>query len=327
MVHRPDSLGAASIRTASHDSSKFFAAPFLVHSSDSSRVGFIPAGEFPPVRKQQIDWGRFWISNGILVAAIGLLHVYQLNAWWANQRVGFHVIDDVDYKANFDKFGHTFGAYYSSHFFDEAFSWSGFDSAQSQTLGATCGALWELYVEIEDGFARDWGFSRGDALSDFIGAGFFLLRNRTPYLRNLEYKWTYFPSQQFLHGAPDIPGQTLNAIEDYGGQSYWLSFNIDGMLPESARGIWPKWLNLALGVGGWNLDARTPQGYNDFAPRRKAYYISLDYDIGRLIPESSIGIINFIRRGLDYWHLPAPAFRISPDPRFFILFPLQMSIG
>ena len=274
----------------------------------------------------QIDWGRFWIADGVLASSIILLHIYQLNAWWANQRTTFHVIDDVDYKANFDKFGHTFGAYYAAHFFGEAFNWSGFDSTQSDVLGATCGALWELYIEIEDGFARDWGFSRGDALSDLTGASFYLLRNRIPFMRNFEYKWTYFPSQQLLQNRPDIPGQTLNFIEDYGGQSYWLTMNVHGVLPDALKPYWPEWLNLAGGVAGWNLDATT-NGQNDFSKRQKAWYIGLDYDIGQLIPESSIGILNFIRRGLDYWHFPAPAFRISPDPRFFILFPFRMSIG
>jgi hypothetical protein len=313
---------------AEHDTTIFFPAFGTRGVVDTTKLGtdgIKSYGRSPG--HSQVDWTKFGIASGSLILAIGALHVYQLNAWWANQRTTFHVIDDVDYKANFDKAGHTFGAYYSSHFFGEAFNWSGFDSAQSDALAATCGLLWELYVEIEDGYARDWGFSRGDAISDFSGAGFYLLRNRIPYLRNLEYKWTYFPSQQLLENKPDIPGQSLNFIEDYGGQSYWLSMNIHGMLPEAAKPYWPEWLNLAVGVAGWNLDARTPDGYNDFSKRKKAWLIALDYDIGRLIPESDIGIINFIRRGLDYWHFPAPAYRIYPEPRFYILFPFRMSIG
>jgi hypothetical protein len=97
------------------DSGHFIPA-FTKHSIDSSTA----AGEYgnnPAVRhRPQIDWGRFWIADGILAASIGLLHVYQANSWWKDQRIKFHVIDDVDYKANFDKFGHTFGAYYAAHF-------------------------------------------------------------------------------------------------------------------------------------------------------------------------------------------------------------------
>ena len=264
-----------------------------------------------------------------LAGAITALHIYQYHSWWANQRVGFHVIEDPSYQADFDKVGHTFGAYYSAHFFDEAFHWTGMDSAQSTAFGALCGVIWEYYVETEDGFARDWGFSRGDAKSDLVGATFYLLRNRVPFLRNFNFKWFYVPTDKFLKNKPDIPGQTINFIEDYGGQSYYLTMDIHSMLPETMKSYFPKWLNLALGVGGYNINSvnlNTSLG-DAFIYRKKAFYISLDYDIEKIFPESEIAFLNFLRRTFNYWHFPAPAFRIYPDPRFFILFPIQMSIG
>jgi hypothetical protein len=280
----------------------------LLASTDSARV------------KPGIDWTRIGIATGSLAVAVGALHIYQMNAWWKNDRGPFHVIEDPEYMANFDKAGHTFGAYYSSHFFQEAYEWAGMDSAQSDVLGALSGVFWEFYVEIEDGFATQWGFSRGDAKADIAGASFFLLRNRVPFLRNFNYKWAYFPSQKYIKNQPDIPGQTLNFIEDYGGQSYWMSMDVNGMLPEVAKAYWPKWLKLAVGVAGYNIDVR------DFSKRKKAWLVALDYDLGSLIPESSSGFLNFVRRGLNYWHFPAPAYRFYPDPRFFVLFPLQMTL-
>jgi hypothetical protein len=264
-----------------------------------------------------------------LGAAITALHIYQYNSWWKNQRVPFHVIEDPSYQANFDKAGHIFGAYYSSHFFDEAFTWTGMDSATSTLFGALCGAIWEYYVEIEDGFAASWGFSRGDAKSDLIGATFFLVRNRIPFMRNFNYKWFYIPTDKLLKNQPDIPGQSVNFIEDYGGQSYYLTMDIHGMLPESMKPYWPSWLNLALGAGGYNINSVNLDWRlgDAFIYRKVAWYISLDYDMEKLIPESSIPFLNFIRRGLNYWHFPAPAYRFTPNPRFYILFPFQMSIG
>jgi hypothetical protein len=277
--------------------------------------------------KKTLDWNRVGIAAGGLAVAITGLHIYQLNAWWANQRTGFHVIEDADYQAEFDKFGHTFGAYYSAHFFDEAYTWAGLDSAQSTLLAAFSGALWEFYVEIEDGFARDWGFSRGDAKSDITGATFFLLRNRIPFLRNFEYKWSYFPSEKYLQNKPDIPGQTLNFIEDYGGQSYWMSMNIHGMLPDGLKEYWPSWLNVAVGCSGAFLDPLDLNSPNIFDLRHKSWLISLDYDFSKIFPATDCGIWEFIKRGLDYWHFPAPAYRFYPDHRFFVLFPFQMTIG
>ena len=191
------------------------------------------------------------------------------------------------------------------------------DSSQATIFGALCGALYEFYVETEDGKAVRWGFSPGDVKADIAGAAFFLLRNRIDFLRNFQYKWFYYPSGE---AQPD-DNIKYNPIDDYGGQSYWLAADIHRMLPENLKSYWPKWLNIAAGIGGWNLRS------DQYALRQKAYYIGLDYDLEKIIPESDIGILNFIRRGLSYWHFPAPAYRISPDPRFFILFPFRMSIG
>lgn len=271
---------------------------------------------------QDIDWGRFGIATGVLAASVTGLHILQYNSWWANQRGPFHVEDDPGYEHNFDKYGHAFGGYYTSHFFYEAYSWTGMDSSQATLLAAICGAMYEFYVEIEDGYAKDWGFSPGDAKADIAGAVFYVLRNRIDFLRNFQYKWFYYPSGE----KPYTKDQTINPLDDYGGQSYWMTVDIHRMLPETAKKYWPNWLNLAVGVSRLFLafDSTSTDFFNQ---RKTAYYIGLDFDLEKLIPESSNGIINFIRRGLSYWHFPAPAYRISPDPRFFILFPLKMTIG
>ena len=276
------------------------------------------------------DWTRIGITAGGLTSAITALHIYQLNAWWANQRGKFHVIEDAEYQANFDKAGHLFGACYSSYFFDEAYRWAGVDTAQSALLGALCGAVWEFYVEIEDGFAGDWGFSRGDAKSDITGAMFYLMNRRIPFLRNFEYKWSYWPSSKLLNNNPDIPGQTMNIIEDYTGQSYWLSMDLHSALKDlGIENPWPKWLRVALGASGAGLgplDLHSPTG-DEFDLRHIQWMISLDYDLGELIPHTDIGFLDFLRRALNYWHMPAPAWEFSPEHHFYVLFPFSLKIG
>lgn len=295
---------------------------------DSQLVALTPPPEPPEVNlRSEIDWNRFGIAAGVLSSSIVGIHIIQYNSWWKDQRGPFHIVYDADYKANFDKIGHGFASYYAAHFFREAYAWSGFGDGQATLLGAVSASLFEFYVEIEDGFARQWGFSPGDAIANIAGSAFFVLRNRVPIMQNFQYKWSYFPSKQLLDNRPDIPGQGLNPIDDYGGQYYWGVANINGLLPKRWQGAVPDWLGLAFGVGGDNLDAKEVPGPKPFANRKLAFYIGLDYDLAKLIPESDIGILNFIRRALEYWHFPAPAFRLRPDPRFFILFPLRMSIG
>ena len=265
------------------------------------------------------DMGRIALTGGGLVGGITALHIYQSNAWWSADRSPFHVIEDASYQSEFDKVGHMFGAYYSSFFFDQGYQWCGLDSAQSSLLGALSGALWEFYIETEDGFASAWGFSRGDAKSDITGAAFYLLNQRVPLLRNFRYKWFYFPTSKLTQNQPDIPGQSVTFIEDYGGQTYYLRGDVHAMLPESMKPYWPSWLNLAVAVSGYNINEI------GFDNRHKAWYLSLDYDMDKLIPESSYGFLNFLRRGLGYWHFPAPALRLYPTPKFFLTFPISIT--
>jgi hypothetical protein len=276
-----------------------------------------------------VDWGRVGLAAGSLALGITALHIYQLNAWWANERTDFHVIEDDDYQHNFDKAGHMFGGYYSSYFFDQAYRWAGLDTTQSALFGALSGALWEFYVEIEDGFASGWGFSRGDAKADIAGASLYLLNQRVPFLRYFKYKWSYFPSEKYLKDQPDLPGEKLNFIEDYTGQSYWMTMDVHSMLKDAGiQPIWPRWLNLAVGISGSGLgpiDLRP--GHDPYDLHYLTWLVSLDYDFSKIIPESSSGFWNFIRRSLDYWHFPAPAWEFAPQHRFFVLFPLQMTIG
>src|ERR1700733_11658053 len=95
-----------------------------------------------------LNWGRVAGTVGGLTATITAIHIYQNNAWWANSRTGFHVIEDADYQADYDKCGHMFGAEYSSYVFDQAYRWAGLDTLQANVFGALSGALWEYYVEI-----------------------------------------------------------------------------------------------------------------------------------------------------------------------------------
>ena len=219
-----------------------------------------------------------------------------------------------------------FGAYYSSFFFDQAYKWAGMDSAQSALTGAISGALWEFYVEIEDGYAGAWGFSRGDAKSDITGAAFYLLNQRLPVLKDFRYKWFYFPTSKLTSNQPDIPGQSVTFIEDYGGQTYYLRADIHSMLPDNMKPYWPSWLNLAVAVSGYDINSVDLASGNVFDMRHKAWYISLDYDIDKIFPESSIGILNFLRQSWGYWHFPAPAFRFYLNQHFFLTFPVSFSI-
>ena len=63
------------------------------------------------------------------------------------------------------------------------------------------GALFELYVEFEDGFARDWGFSPGDAYADVVGAAWPVVQHYVPAAAHFQPKFSYYPSKAFRDGT------------------------------------------------------------------------------------------------------------------------------
>lgn len=72
-----------------------------------------------------------------------------------------------------------------------------------------------LGIEVSDGLSEGYGFSYQDALIDLAGAGFSVLRNRFPELKNkVDFRLEYFPS-----GNKEI----YDFGTDYMGQKYLLA--------------------------------------------------------------------------------------------------------
>lgn len=264
------------------------------------------------------------IAGGLFTSAVIGLHVYQANAWWKDDRGPFHFVDDWGENLQNDKFGHFFGAYFISYLNREALLQSGFSDRSAHNLGSLLGLLYQLYVETEDGYAKVWGFSPSDAYADVAGAGYFFLQRYIPVLQNFHEKWTYWPSQ-FL-GTGSIPGQKRTFIDDYQGQSYWWSVDIWNLLPSSAQAWYPQWLQLSAGYIAKKYKTYE-QGIDNDLPDTREVYIGLDYSLPNLIPRTSYPFVNWIVQTLDNIHFPAPALRLSPTPKFFLLYPIRLRIA
>jgi hypothetical protein len=235
---------------------------------------------------------------------MAVIHVYQKNAWWSGQRRSFHVVNDWEYALNIDKIGHFYGANLISNLFSSSLQWAGIESKKSLIYGALLGSIFGLYVEFEDGFATDWGFSPGDAGADLLGAWYPVAQEYFPILKNFNFKWSYIPTSQLKSGKKKI------FIDDHEGQTMWLSISVVNFLPEKIRKFYPVFLNLALGYGVRDLDGRGG-GVREF-------YISLDYDLEKLPGDGWLW--GLIKKNLNYIHLPAPAIRLTPKFAFFGLF-------
>lgn len=245
-----------------------------------------------------VQWGRAAAVGGVLTALVTGIHIYQQNAWWKDQRTSFHFVNDPEYALNVDKAGHVLGGAFGSFLGQKSLEWSGFSRDASVWGGFAMGALFELYVEFEDGFARDWGFSPGDAIADVAGALWPVAQAYVPYAEHVQPKFSYWPSKALRDGT-----HKGNAIDDYEGQTYWLGLHVEGLLPSSLKPYWPDWLGIAVGVSIRDME--------QWDNRTRNIILALDYDMTKLPGDG--WFLHALKQALNYIHFPAPAIRISPN--------------
>jgi len=254
-----------------------------------------PADTVDHSGSQLIPWRVAIVAGGtagIIVAA----HLQNYDSWWKGVRGPFHLSVDDGYPLGADKCGHFLFSNDAADLVGRSFAWSGIDRPRALLYGAGVAFAFQLYVEIEDGFHPDLGFSPGDILADGVGACYPLLQDELPVFGAISPKWSAEQSTRYQQGA------YRTIFDDYESQNYWLSVNIDGILGESAPSYIPSWLNVAFGYGVTNLDLH---GGGD-----REFYVGLDVDVNKLPGDSDI--LKSIKHLLNYIHVPAPTIRLTP---------------
>ncbi len=268
-----------------------------------------------PNSKSSFDFVPATITVGITTAACTGLYLYQKNAWWSNNRSSFHIQEDGDYSLRADKLGHFYGGYVVSYLFGEGMIASGLNLRTAHALGTLGGLLYQTFVEIQDGYGSNWGFSPSDAISNYLGAWYYLALNEIPFLQNFTPKVQFVPSRW----AGDLPMKHETAVfDDYHSMTYHLSIELDNILPNALRNILPDWLNLSLGYNVRNMEYFDVQGNS---LRESNFVIALDYNLLKLIPESDSNFLNWLVQTLNHYKLPSPAIVIGKEVKFALLFP------
>lgn len=265
------------------------------------------------------------VATGLVVTGmVAGIHFYQQKAWWSDRRTDFHFSTDWGYAAQADKLGHMYAGYITSYIGYEALVASGFSRETAGWFGPLLALGFQTYVEIEDGFSP-FGFDPTDQYANTIGPLLFSLRNYIAPLQNLSLKWTYLPNDDYITG--DRYGHETFFVTDYNGQTIWLSLKIGNILPDSFG--WPNWLRLAAGYGAVNVDrwitTADPNDYELQTPGRR-WMIALDYDMVELLPALGVKDLgtfgNWILQSLDMFHLPAPALQLTPEVKFYLMWPV-----
>ncbi len=273
----------------------------LLQSPLSLKLHNVQVKEVNPL-KTQLNYGVLaGVGTIFLGTGIGV-HIYQRNAWWSSERTSFHFQNDWSYALWLDKVGHFYAATILAHAFTSGLAAGNMQSDDAAIYGSVLGLAFQLYVEVEDGFGAQWGFSPGDAYADILGSGYTLSQYYFPFLKNFQFKFSYYPSLKMREGL-----HKGIAIDDDEGQKYWLSFRMKNLLPQSIANYWPSFLCLAAGMGVQNLDGN--------GGGQRVLYIALDFD-AESIPLYGKGW-EFIKNTLNYIHFPMPGIRITPNAAFF----------
>lgn len=202
--------------------------------------------------------------------------------WYKNQgRSSFHFFNDNNEWLQMDKVGHGFSAYYQGFYGYRFLKWSGVPEKKAVLYGGTWGIIMQTPIEVLDGFSKAWGASSGDIIANTLGTGLFVGQQLAWHEQKVQLKFSFTPTK-YAPIKPNLLGSSLpeQLIKDYNGQTYWLSTNLNHILPSKKI---PQWLNLAAGYGADGMLRGTFEDqHNDISvsnySRSRQYYLSLDVD-------------------------------------------------
>lgn len=245
---------------------------------------------------------RFGIVTGGVVGTIAGIHIYQANGWWKNNRAPFHFQEDLKYGLSVDKLGHFYGGTVAAFILRKSYQWAGLSEESALYWGSAGSLLFQTYVEIEDGFSK-WGFDRVDFASDVLGAAWPVAQYHSPFLRNFDFKFSYYPSPDLNSAAgAGFQGQKHIMFDDYEGQTLWLTMKLKNLLPASAADWWPDFLCFSVGYAARDVFSANP---------RSAWLLALDLDMTKVIPDDT-PFLKLLGEALNFIKFPMPAVQLTP---------------
>ena len=275
----------------------------------------VRAQPMPAIPDQSgINQGRF---IGVLVgtAAFYTITLLMLRKQWYKKKVPFHSFNDNREWLQMDKVGHTATAYCMSRGGYELMRWSGVDERASILTGGLLALLFQTTLEVYDGHAEGWGFSKGDMVANVAGTALFVGQQFGAGQQVVSMKYgfrkTIFPPYR-----PNLLGKTTGQqmLKDYNGQQYWLSVNLASVFPVGPD--FPRWLNLDVGYSGSgmtggheNPPAFDANGREIKFERYRQFFISPDADLSR-ISTFSPSLQRFIGTA-QFFKIPAPSLEFN----------------
>lgn len=253
---------------------------------------------FAQTDSNNVDVLKLSIIGGVTTGAFLYGHAFTQNIWWKGEKSDFHFEWNYDwnYALGADKLGHVFFPYLVTNLYSDLFQWSGINKNKSFLYAGILAFSYQTFIEIKDGFSKQWGFSWGDFTANTLGSVYPILQNEYPSLKKYNLKVSFLKSERFRNGSH------TTIIDDYESTYHWLTISFRDFFNDEIKSSIPKWLNIAIGHGVEQLD--NSKGGNH------QLFISLDWNLAGI--ETNNEIISFILKYLNFYRLPAPAIKIYP---------------
>ncbi|MBO0950461.1 DUF2279 domain-containing protein [Fibrella forsythiae] len=234
-----------------------------------------------------INQGRF-IGVVVGTAAFYTVTLLLLRKQWYKKKMPFHMFNDNREWLQMDKVGHTATAYCMSRGGYELMRWSGVNERASILTGGLLALLFQTTLEVYDGHAEGWGFSKGDMVANVAGTALFMGQQFSAGQQIVSMKYG-FRKTIYPPFRPNLLGKTTGQqmLKDYNGQQYWLSVNLASAVPVGPD--FPRWLNLDVGysgsgmTGGHENPPMTDGDGKAIAFKRfRQFFVSPDVDLSRI---------------------------------------------
>ena len=199
---------------------------------------------------------------GLVTGMVGGLYA-AANAWWSaawysqSEREKFHLFNDWGEWNQMDKLGHAYSCYFESKWHYDLYKWAGVKEKNAIWMGMLLGNLWQLSIEINDGFQKKWGFSWGDIVMNVGGSLLFGVQQYLWHDQKINMKMSVFPVNYNKYNDPMVKARaeklygtsfTETLLKDYNGITFWWSVS-PGAFIKNPKSKFPKCLQVSFGYG------------------------------------------------------------------------------
>jgi hypothetical protein len=282
----------------------FLLVSFVCSSQDS-----ISYKNQPGLQQQKL--GRAIIYGSTLYT--GGMSYLSYRWYHGDEKVPFYFSNDFKAYLQADKFKHSLGSYIEGYIGYHYLRNAGASKKSALLFGGTLGIILQSPKELIDGHYVPGGFSWPDIAANALGSALLISQEVLFDEQVLIYKFS-FSQSEYSGQAPQLLGNNFlrNLSQDYNGQTYWLSFNVNRLILKKKL---PGWINIAAGysVNGVFGKYENPVSYNGIlipeTERYRQYLLSMDIDWTKIHSRSRF--LNIVLKGLTFIKLPFPAMEVN----------------